>query len=603
MLFFYFPVFIILGEDDLDGIIILFDGQKQYPTPKVTVDFTFVEHTEYDCIEIIAICIPFETFYANKNDHKNESKNENKIDKIENKIDQKLENKSKNESEIKLQLSMEKTEKVEKPEKTEKTDKTETGEKGEKNEKSEKTGKPVKMEFSANSFNSPHPSKTLLTKNLTSGKNQNGGLYSMSIEEKRLLPLIRVFIAAKVFYERIITNKKIKDKRKKRTEQAMAVGSKLTQNMASQSLLGAISVIGNPAYIKPISEFSIDHSNVPVTHRKLSNSNIRLIDHKIEKVNHDEKNNSHSDTTSSNNSNDKKTNSAEKKSEKSDDKLIRSDSLKNLSRTTSHHNMTKSLSGRIANTNNEKNDKSNDKNNDKNTEKLDKNGEKIDKNVDKNVDENGEKIPPYLMVISLADMKFEYIEPLSLGSGFKQYSPYEKMERGSRRNIESMKRRISYNSIDQDSIGKKKNSKSDKNDKKNGENDKNDENDGKKEKEYSDQNRPNTDDKSGNNSDSYSPLYCKNDKNKYAEKDNYNNDDDNENDKKNRKNINNLKNSSNSSDFNTTNINTNLISTLNSTINSRDSTFGNFENFYENVASAEKVFRFVKYYFFLRNKY
>ena len=103
MLFFYFPAFIILGEDDLDGIIILFDGQKQYPTPKVTVDFTFVEHTEYDCIEIIAICIPFEIFHANKNE-KNDHKIENKIDKIENKIDQKLENKNKNESEIKLQF-------------------------------------------------------------------------------------------------------------------------------------------------------------------------------------------------------------------------------------------------------------------------------------------------------------------------------------------------------------------------------------------------------------------------------------------------------------------------------------------------------------------
>ena len=121
--------------------------------------------------------------------------------------------------------------------------------------------------------------------------------------------------------------------------------------------------------------------------------------------------------------------------------------------------------------------------------------------------ENGEIIPPFLMVISLADMKFEYIEPLSLGTNFNQYSPYEKLEKGSKRNIESMKRRISYNSVDLD---------------------------------------PN------NNILLTSKIAAIN-------------------------NINAL--------------NNHMFSNLNSSINSRESTFGNFENFYENVASAEKIFR------------
>ena len=127
--------------------------------------------------------------------------------------------------------------------------------------------------------------------------------------------------------------------------------------------------------------------------------------------------------------------------------------------------------------------------------------------------ENGETIPPFLMVISLADMKFEYIEPLSLGSNFKQYSPYEKLEKGSKRNIESMKRRISYNSVDLDS----------------------------------------------NNSVLLTTKIA-------------------------------AINSLNNSNINNA-LNNQLFSNLNSNINSRDSTFGNFENFYENVTSAEKIFR------------
>mmetsp|Transcript_263 Transcript_263/g.316 ORF Transcript_263/g.316 Transcript_263/m.316 type:complete len:836 (-) Transcript_263:82-2589(-) len=46
-------------EEQLTGVIILFDGQKQYPQAKVGVDFLFVEHLQFDCIEIIGTFVPF----------------------------------------------------------------------------------------------------------------------------------------------------------------------------------------------------------------------------------------------------------------------------------------------------------------------------------------------------------------------------------------------------------------------------------------------------------------------------------------------------------------------------------------------------------------
>ena len=35
----------------------MFDGQKQYPVAMASVDFLFVEHTQYNCIEIIGVCV------------------------------------------------------------------------------------------------------------------------------------------------------------------------------------------------------------------------------------------------------------------------------------------------------------------------------------------------------------------------------------------------------------------------------------------------------------------------------------------------------------------------------------------------------------------
>jgi len=42
----------------IDGILPLFDGQKNYPQLKITVDYSIVEHCEHNCIEVIGICLP-----------------------------------------------------------------------------------------------------------------------------------------------------------------------------------------------------------------------------------------------------------------------------------------------------------------------------------------------------------------------------------------------------------------------------------------------------------------------------------------------------------------------------------------------------------------
>lgn len=54
--------------------------------------------------------------------------------------------------------------------------------------------------------------------------------------------VVRMYVSAKSFYEKIISDKKAKDKKNRRAEQVMAHGSKLTQNMAVTVLLGAITV-------------------------------------------------------------------------------------------------------------------------------------------------------------------------------------------------------------------------------------------------------------------------------------------------------------------------------------------------------------------------
>ena len=272
----------LLGGEE-DGVSILFDGQKQYPSAKVTVDFTFVDHLEFDCIEIIGICIPFE--------------NVSKIakDKEKEKDKEKLKN----------------TDLVVNPD----------------------------MSAAIKAFSQPISGNPILNAGTSMV-----GLYNMTSEEKQLLPIIRIFISAKSFYEKIISNKKIKDKKNKRAEQVMSVNSKLTHNMAANSLLGAISVFNNPAA--------------------------------------------------------------------------------------------------IGNNNNENRKKSSDSEDEKN--------ENASLNIVNNNNNNNNEIPPYLMKIFLADVTVEYKHANSFGNNFKPHNPYEKLEKGSKRNIESLKRRISYNSIDID---------------------------------------------------------------------------------------------------------------------------------------------------------
>lgn len=42
----------------IDGVLPLFEGQKNYPQLKITVDYSIVEHCEHNCIEVIGICMP-----------------------------------------------------------------------------------------------------------------------------------------------------------------------------------------------------------------------------------------------------------------------------------------------------------------------------------------------------------------------------------------------------------------------------------------------------------------------------------------------------------------------------------------------------------------
>ena len=42
----------------IDGILPIFEGQKNYPQLKITVDYSIVEHCEHNCIEVIGICLP-----------------------------------------------------------------------------------------------------------------------------------------------------------------------------------------------------------------------------------------------------------------------------------------------------------------------------------------------------------------------------------------------------------------------------------------------------------------------------------------------------------------------------------------------------------------
>ena len=91
----------------------------------------------------------------------------------------------------------------------------------------------------------------------------------MTHEERRLLPIIRVLISAKSFYENIIANKKQKDKKNRRAEQTLVMNSKILQNMAAQSLLGGISVSINPTNGSP------SHSNTTLITTSITTSTSR----------------------------------------------------------------------------------------------------------------------------------------------------------------------------------------------------------------------------------------------------------------------------------------------------------------------------------------
>ena len=251
------------------------------------MDFTFVDHLEFDCIEIIGICIPFE--------------NVSKIGKEKERDREKEKEKTKN------------------------TDSVGNSD----------------MSAAIKAFSSQPP---INGNPILNAGTSMVGLYNMSREEKQLLPIIRIFISAKSFYEKIISNKKAKDKKNKRTEQVMSVNSKLTRNMAANSLLAAISIFNNPA--------AVGNSNYE--NRK------------------------------------KSTDSEDEKNEIS-------------------------ASLQICNNNN-----------------------------------SSSEVPPYLLKIFLADVTVEYKHANSFGNNFKSHNPYEKLEKGSRRNIESVKRRISYNGMDID---------------------------------------------------------------------------------------------------------------------------------------------------------
>ena len=60
--------------------------------------------------------------------------------------------------------------------------------------------------------------------------------------EEKPYEVVRMYIKAREFYEKVMNDKKVKDKKNKRAEQTMLPGSKLTQNMAVTVLLGAITV-------------------------------------------------------------------------------------------------------------------------------------------------------------------------------------------------------------------------------------------------------------------------------------------------------------------------------------------------------------------------
>ena len=72
--------------------------------------------------------------------------------------------------------------------------------------------------------------------------NGTSGSKSLVGADGKCYQVVRMYVTAKSFYEKVISDKKAKDKKNRRAEQVMTQGSKLTQNMAVTVLLGAITV-------------------------------------------------------------------------------------------------------------------------------------------------------------------------------------------------------------------------------------------------------------------------------------------------------------------------------------------------------------------------
>ena len=210
----------------------------------------------------------------------------------------------------------------------------------------------------------------------------------MTYEERRLLPIIRVLISAKSFYENIIANKKQKDKKNRRAEQTVVMNSKMLQNMAAQSLLGGISVSVNPTTGSP------SHSNATSITNSTSRRESEGILGKGNEANVlNDKHERHRDDGSSSSSN---SNTGTGTCSIPGSKLSQEDSPP----------------------------------------------------------------PPYLLKIFLADIVIEFKSILEMekNCSFAHYSPYDKLEKGSRRIVDREKereslrqrRKVSYNSVDPD---------------------------------------------------------------------------------------------------------------------------------------------------------
>ena len=157
------------------GLIILFDGQKQYPQVKASVDYLFVEHIQHNCIEIIGTCVPT-VLTSNTNSNTN-------------------------------------------------TNSANTG--------------------NNSSGNSVGNNNNIGNSNSSSNNSSSGSGLSVQ-SQNSTLQTVRMFVSAKIFYEKVINDKKAKDKKNRRAEQAMTQGSKLTQNMAVTVLLSLLHVTQNP---------------------------------------------------------------------------------------------------------------------------------------------------------------------------------------------------------------------------------------------------------------------------------------------------------------------------------------------------------------------